>query len=121
MTANSWGAGDLKERDPLKDQEVDGRIILKLILHNSNGRLCFGLIWLRTVEVEIEGFCKDDDELSDSIKYGEFLTDCNFKILKKGPSSWCQLLTLMEAVALTGTALWIGTRLRAAGFANHCR
>jgi hypothetical protein len=63
----------VKERDRLEDQKVDGRIILKLILHISNGRFCFVLVLLRMIEVE--RFCKDDDELSDFIKYGEFLTD----------------------------------------------
>jgi len=62
----------LKERIHLEDLEVDGRITLKWILHKSNEWLCVGLVWLR---IELVRFCKDKNELSGSIKCGEFLTD----------------------------------------------
>jgi hypothetical protein len=65
--------GKLKERDHSEELEVDGRIIIKCILHKSNGRLCVGLFWLRIGE--LERFCKDDNELSGFVKYVEFLTD----------------------------------------------
>jgi hypothetical protein len=32
--------GNLKERDPLEDTDIDGRIILKWILQKSNRRVC---------------------------------------------------------------------------------
>jgi len=63
----------LKERDHSEYLEVDGRIMLKWILHKSNGSLCVGLVWLRIGE--LKRFCKDDNELSGNIKYEDFLTD----------------------------------------------
>jgi hypothetical protein len=38
---------NLRERDHLKDQGVDGRIILKWIIEMLGGRAQTGLIWLR--------------------------------------------------------------------------
>jgi hypothetical protein len=37
----------LKGSDHLEDLGVDGRIMLKLILTKSGGRVCAGFIWLR--------------------------------------------------------------------------
>jgi hypothetical protein len=39
--------GNLKERDDFENLDVDGRIILKLILNKLVGRPWIGLIWLR--------------------------------------------------------------------------
>jgi hypothetical protein len=40
--------GDVRERDNLEDLDVDGSIILKLILKKWDGEPWSGLIWLRT-------------------------------------------------------------------------
>jgi len=37
----------LKERDCLESQDVDGRIMVKLRLRKSGGRMWIGFIWLR--------------------------------------------------------------------------
>jgi hypothetical protein len=64
---------NLSERDHLKDLSRDGRIILKWILKNSDGRAWTGLIWLR---IEPCGrLCESDTETSGSTKCGKFL-DC---------------------------------------------
>jgi hypothetical protein len=39
--------GDLRERDHLKDVDVDGRIILQRIFKKGDGEIWTGLIWLR--------------------------------------------------------------------------
>jgi hypothetical protein len=39
--------GILKERDQLEDLGLAGRIILKCILNQQNGRVSTGFIWLR--------------------------------------------------------------------------
>jgi hypothetical protein len=41
--------GNLKERDYLDDLEVDGNVILKLILKKEYGRKSTGFMWLRIV------------------------------------------------------------------------
>jgi hypothetical protein len=38
--------GNLRERDPLEDLSVDGRIILKWIFKKWNGVHRTGLVWL---------------------------------------------------------------------------
>jgi hypothetical protein len=38
---------NLKERDHLEDIHIDGRIILKLILQKSNGRIWTEFSWFR--------------------------------------------------------------------------
>jgi hypothetical protein len=39
--------GDIKARDHLEDLDVDGNIILKLILNKYGARVWTGFIWLR--------------------------------------------------------------------------
>jgi hypothetical protein len=52
--------GDLRERNNLKDLDLDKRVILKLIFKNSDG-VWTGLIWLRI------GRGKCGNEISGSI------------------------------------------------------
>jgi hypothetical protein len=40
--------GNLRERDHFEDPSIDGRIILRWILRQGDGRAWIGLIWLRT-------------------------------------------------------------------------
>jgi hypothetical protein len=42
-----FGWGILKESDHLEDLEMDGRIILKCILRQVDGRMWTGCTWLR--------------------------------------------------------------------------
>jgi hypothetical protein len=66
----------------LEDLGVGGRVIRKLIVRKSVGRVWFGLIWLR---IRACGeLCEHGNELSDSIKYVEFRDDLrNCQLLKK--------------------------------------
>ena len=74
-----WGRGDvytgfwwgnLRERDHLKDADIDGRIMLRWIFRNWDVGAWTGLIWLRTGTGE--GTCGCGNEPSGSIKCGEF-------------------------------------------------
>jgi len=61
----------LRERDHLEDPDVDGRIILRWIIRKWDVR-----VWLdRCVsgEGQVSGTCECGNELSGSIKCGEFL------------------------------------------------
>jgi hypothetical protein len=59
------------ERDHLKDLGVDGRIILKCIFKKWDGR--HGLDCSGSGEGQVAGACECCNELSGSIKCGEFL------------------------------------------------
>jgi hypothetical protein len=61
----------MRERDHLKDLGVDGTIVLKWIFKKWDGEPWTGLSWLRIGQVA--GACECCNELSDSIKCGEFL------------------------------------------------
>jgi len=61
----------LRERDHLEDSGLDERIILRWIFRKWDGRAWTGLIWLRIGTGE--GSFKRGNELSGSIKCGEFL------------------------------------------------
>jgi hypothetical protein len=63
--------GHLRDRDHLKDQGVDGRIILKWIIKKWNGEawtglLCFGI-------GQVAGTCEYGSDLSVHTECGEFL------------------------------------------------
>jgi len=45
VNAGNWWE-NRKERDHLRDADVDGGIILKYILNKSVGKMSTGLIWL---------------------------------------------------------------------------
>jgi len=63
--------GNLRERDHWRDPDVDGRIILRWIFRKWEGVVGTGWSWLRIGEVA--GTCEYGNELSGSIKCGEFL------------------------------------------------
>jgi len=63
--------GNLKERDHLKNPGVDGRIILRWIFRNLEGRF---MDWIDvTRDRQVAGCCKRGNETSGSIKSREFL------------------------------------------------
>ena len=62
---------DLRERDHLEHVGLNGRIILKWIFKKWDGELWALLIWLRVGQEA--GYCECGNELSGSIKCGEFL------------------------------------------------
>jgi len=62
--------GNLRETDHLEDPDLDGRIVLRWIFRKWNVQLWTGLIWFRMGQVA--GTCKRGNELSGSIKCGEF-------------------------------------------------
>jgi len=49
VTRTSIGWGNVKEGDHLEDIGIRGRIILKQILNNYDGRTLTEYVWLRTV------------------------------------------------------------------------
>jgi len=63
--------GNLRERDHLGDPGIDGRIILRWIFRKWDVGLLTGSSWLRIGTGG--GTCKCGNELSSSIKCGEFL------------------------------------------------
>jgi len=70
MRTGFWW-GDVRERDRLQDQVVDGRIILKWIFMKLGGVVWTGLIWLRVGQ--LAGCCECGNEPLGSIKCGEYL------------------------------------------------
>jgi len=62
--------GNLRERDHWRDPDVDGKIILRWIFEKWEG-METGWSWLRIGRDG--GTCEYGDELSGSIKCGEFL------------------------------------------------
>jgi hypothetical protein len=63
----------VKERDHLKDLDVDGRIILKFILNKWNGKTWSEFIWFGMKT--FGGSSEYVNEFSATIKFREFL-DC---------------------------------------------
>jgi hypothetical protein len=59
---------NVQERDNLQVLGVNGRIMLKLILHNYDGSALTVLTWLRVGT----DCCEDGNEPSGSIKFKEF-------------------------------------------------
>lgn len=53
----------------MKDLEVDGRIILKLVVKKEEGMTWTGLIWLRRVAES----CERSNELQSFLKFGVFI------------------------------------------------
>jgi len=68
LTPFVWG--NLRERDHWGDPDVDGRIILRWILGKWEG---WRLDGVGSRQGQMVGTCEYDDELSGSIKCGEFL------------------------------------------------
>jgi hypothetical protein len=64
----------MRERAHLGDQDLDGRIILRLIFRNGMWR--YGLNRAGSGQGQVAGTCKCDNEPSSSIECGNFLTSC---------------------------------------------
>ena len=62
----------LRERGHWEDQDIDGRIILRWIFRKLEGVMGTGWSWLR-IGTGGAGIFKHGNELSGSIKCGEFL------------------------------------------------
>jgi hypothetical protein len=60
----------MKERSYMEDLNIDGRIMLKLILKQQSGRAWTGLIWVRIGKSG--GLVEDGTEISVSITRGKF-------------------------------------------------
>ena len=65
--------GNLKEREHWLDPGVDGRIVLRWIFRKWDVRVCTKSSCFRLGHVA--GTCECSNELSGSIKWGEFLGD----------------------------------------------
>ena len=63
--------GNLRERDQWGDQDVDDRIILRWIFRKWEGVV--GLDGVGSGQGQVAGACEYGNELSGSIKCGEFL------------------------------------------------
>jgi hypothetical protein len=69
--AQGSGGGNLRERDQWGDPDVDGRIILRWIFRKWEG--LWGLDGVGSGQRQVAGTCDYGNELSGSIKRGEFL------------------------------------------------
>ena len=69
ICAEFW-LGNVKERDHLEYLGIDGKIILKCMLQNQDKTTCSGLFWIRILQLST--CCAHGNELSVSIKFGEF-------------------------------------------------
>jgi hypothetical protein len=63
MRIQGYGGENLRERDHLEDQDVDMRVILRRIFRKWDG----------SGREQVTGICECGNELSGSIKCGEFL------------------------------------------------
>ena len=70
MCTGFWW-GSLRERDQWGDPDIDGKIILRWTCGKWEGVVANGRSWLRIGQ--LAGTCEYGDELSGSIKCGEFL------------------------------------------------
>jgi len=65
--------GETWRKEILEHLGVDGRVILKWILHNSIKRTWIVLVWLR--KGASGGICECGNRIPGSIKWGEFLEE----------------------------------------------
>ena len=70
MCTGFWW-GNLRERDHLDGADIDGSIILKWIVWQSDRGAWTGLIWL--IIGQVRGSCECGNEPSGSIQCREFL------------------------------------------------
>jgi hypothetical protein len=70
MCTGFWW-GNLRESDHWGDPDVDGRIILRWIFRKWEG--LWGLDGIGSRQGQVAGTCECGNELSGSIKCGEFL------------------------------------------------
>jgi hypothetical protein len=63
--------GNLREREHLEDPDLDGRIILRWIFRKWY--VGYGLDRSGSGKGQVAGTCESGNEISDSIKFGEFV------------------------------------------------
>jgi hypothetical protein len=111
-TCTTTVTGSLRGKDNSEDKDVDGRIILTLILVKYGWR---GAHWIHLGP--LAGFCDHGNELSDSIKGGKFLDWPN--VLLPCQQGLCSVEFIRSLVIPTlhlQTAPWICLR-----FTSGCR
>jgi hypothetical protein len=87
MLTKVW-LGSLKGTDHSVDIGIDGRLILKWILRELDGRVWTGFIWLRMGLVMCS--CEHSNEPSVTVKgmvYFYYLSD--YQLHKKDSAPWC--------------------------------
>jgi hypothetical protein len=84
------GKPEKRKGDHLGDPRIDGRTILRSVAKKQDCRLWTGFSCLR-IWTPVDGHCRHVNELSDSIKWWEFLEWLSkYWLLKKNTPPWSE-------------------------------